>query len=118
MYPWQLRVSEPGALTNQACCSVTFLMPTSDLCLISVRCSQNLTKVVVLNITGMDSKASEGGLLSCKRNPEAGISPPTEPGPFFWRQEASVLVLGSSNFGVSSWLEDTFYSPPKPIYNE
>lgn len=32
MYPWQLGVSEPGALTNQECGSIAVLMHVSDLC--------------------------------------------------------------------------------------
>lgn len=74
----------------------------------------------MLNIIGIDSENLAGGLLSCKRDPEGRNLPLLlNQDPFLGNRQLQFLYFpGSSNFGVSSRLEDTFYSPLMPIYNE
>lgn len=75
---------------------------------------------MLLNVIGIDSENLAGGLLSYKRDPEGRNLPlPLNQDSFLGDRQLQFLYFpGSSNFGVSSWLEDTLYSPLMPIYNE
>lgn len=74
----------------------------------------------MLDVIGTDTENLAGGLLNCKRDPKGSNLPlPPNQDAFLGDRHLQFLYfLGSSNFGVSSRLENTFSSPLILIYNE
>lgn len=80
----------------------------------------------MLNFKAVGSEILAGGLPSCKRDPRwlptvegRNLPLPLNQDPFSGDRQSQLLYFPDScNFEVSNSLEDTFYSPLMPIYNE